>query len=281
MRLLKEEGVLSSDEKRKKLCAALEAELPENMDEAIEIAANLERYSILPDEIREPSSYACHVLADWIYQFDSRLGIYIDYEGYGKSRMQADGVVETDYGLVVRKDRPVRLRPEELTTVRLFSPLTGNLYPWDEWGNAMECSIEYSPENLAAFDEQIAEMVREDIKGMQEKGGLAEYLDNRLLKRKVESMTPTVELWQDQLWGVLEIRVHGKLTESELKALSEEWSGQASDGWGEGFEQKPLQIQEGELYVSFWNSGDGFFIKTEEALKAAPRQGMSMQMGGM
>ena len=142
----------------------------------------------------------------------------------------------------------------------------------------MECSIEYSPENLAAFDEQIAEMVREDIKGMQEKGGLAEYLDNRLLKRKVESMTPTVELWQDQLWGVLEIRVHGKLTESELKALSEEWSGQASDGWGEGFEQKPLQIQEGELYVSFWNSGDGFFIKTEEELKAAPRQGMSMQM---
>lgn len=281
VRLLKEEGVLDSDEKRKKLCAALEAELPENMDEAIEIAANLDRYSILPGEIREPSSYACHVLADWIYQFDSRLGIYIDYEGYGKSRMQADGVVETNYGLVVRKDRPLRLLPEELTTVRLFSPLTGSLYPRAEWGNAMECSQEYSPEDLAAFDEQIAGMVREDTKEMQEKGGLAEYLDNRLLRRKVESMTPAVELWQDQLWGVLEIQAHGNLTESELKALTEEWSGQASDGWGEGFEQKPLQIQEGELYVSFWNSGDDFFIKTEEELKAAPRQGMSMQMGGM
>ena len=61
----------------------------------------------------------------------------------------------------------------------------------------------------------------------------------------------------------------------------DEWRGQESDGWGEGFEQRPIKLDEGELYVSFWNSSDHFFIITEEQLKSAYTQGMPMQMGGM
>ena len=111
--------------------------------------------------------------------------------------------------------------------------------------------------------------------------GLAAYLQNRLLNRKVASMVPAVEVWQGELWGVLEVKSYGSLSQNMLKVVMDEWRGQESDGWGEGFEQRPIKIDEGELYVSFWNSSSGFFITSEEQLKSNCTQGMPMQMGGM
>ena len=80
---------------------------------------------------------------------------------------------------------------------------------------------------------------------------------------------------------MLEVKSHGSLSEKELEAVKDYWSGQESDGWGEGFEQRPIQTEEGELYVSFWNSSDSFFITTEEQLKGTQMPERSMRMGGM
>ena len=42
------------------------------------------------------------------------------------------------------------------------------------------------------------------------------------------------------------------------------WSGQASDGWGEGYEQQEIKTDEfGTIYVSFWNSSDSWQIEVE------------------
>jgi hypothetical protein len=52
---------------------------------------------------------------------------------------------------------------------------------------------------------------------------------------------------------------------------------------GESFEQRPIKVEDGEIYVSFWNS-ENFFIKPEQELKqnSEPDLGCNTQtMGGM
>ena len=56
------------------------------------------------------------------------------------------------------------------------------------------------------------------------------------------------------------------LSGEETAALFDYLSGQNSDGWEGGFEQRSIKTEDGEIYVSFWNS-ENFFIKPEQELK--------------
>lgn len=42
--------------------------------------------------------------------------------------------------------------------------------------------------------------------------------------------------------------------------------GQNSDGYGEGFEQRPIKTPDGEIYVSFWDNGN-YSMKLEQEMK--------------
>lgn len=280
-RLLHDQNMTGRKEVMKKLYAALEAELPASMDGAIEIAGNLERYRFLPEEAGQPSAYARYVLKDWMAQADRELDRFIDFNGYGAYRMRADGVVQTGYGVLARTDRPIPQLPEEVRSFKLFSPLRGIIYPYDDCGEISDQAVELDSCELEVFEDFIREMLEKERRDLKGGSGLAAYISNCLLKRKVVSMMPSVENWRDEMWGVLEVNVHGKLTDGELNELIEEWTGQASDGWGESFEQQLIEAIEGELYVSFWHSGSGFFIKTEEELKSAENQTFTMQIGGV
>lgn len=77
-------------------------------------------------------------------------------------------------------------------------------------------------------------------------------------------MTPAEE---NKLWGVLKCTLKEPLTNEEIAALKEYASGQYSDGYGEGFEQRERKTEYGDLYVHFWHSGDDYSILTEQELK--------------
>ena len=146
------------------------------------------------------------------------------------------------------------------------------------------CSSDLMPmsgRDICGYQEDILSLIEQEHLDTEGDRGLAVYLDNVLLGRKVYSMNPTVEVWQGELWGVLEVQTRGELSAGEMQELISEWSGQCSDGWGEGFEQRPINTGDGELYVSFWHSGSDFSIKPEQELKGEQAQGFGIQMGGM
>ncbi len=54
------------------------------------------------------------------------------------------------------------------------------------------------------------------------------------------------------------------------------------DGFGEGFEQRPIKINEGEMYVSFWNSSNEYFIYDEKEMQSyLKEQNQSYRMEGL
>lgn len=278
--LLAERNILGDAGTREKLFAALEAAVPENMAQAMEVAAGLEQYEVLPEDIRTAEDYADYYLEEAQIYIDDEVQPFLDYGKLGEFRMRKDGVVQTEYGLVLRRDRPIAQLTEELEEFRLFSPLSGLLYPYDEdYGGISDQPMEIGPGDLCQYEDQILERIGQERLEEEGERGLAVYLGNRLLKRKVFSMNPTVEIWNGELWGVLEVKSHGTLSPQEMSGLMEEWLGQESDGWGEGFEQREIKTEEGDLCVSFWHSGDGFFIKTEQELKQQT-QDFGMKMGG-
>lgn len=86
-------------------------------------------------------------------------------------------------------------------------------------------------DELCDYKEEILRAIERERLDTEGDRGLAVYLDNAMLKRKVYSMKPTVEEWNGRLWGVLEVQSYGQLSRSDLSAVIEEWSGQESDGY--------------------------------------------------
>jgi len=169
-------------------------------------------------------------------------------------------------------------------TLKFFSPLSITLYPSHEYGG---CGADDLPEELSPLeavyymDEILAAIEKEKLPSEDDRGLMVYFYDDQALSEKIYSLHPTVEEWNGKLWGVMIAEVYGELTEVETAKLLDFIIGQLSDGWGEGFEQRPIKTNDGEIYVSFWNS-DHFFIKPERELKQENKQNICEQtMGGI
>ena len=164
--------------------------------------------------------------------------------------------------LVIGEDR-FTVQPPEPASLKFYMPLTADFYPRDEWGDMSEEGEPWDGQTLLHYEDRILALVKNRREGEQERGLMHWYGEQNSLDAKVRSAVFTVEARDGRLWGVAECRVAGELTPSELEELKDYISGQASDGWGEGFEQQEIPLDGGELYVHLWNSED-WSIRTEQ-----------------
>lgn len=168
-----------------------------------------------------------------------------------------------ELGVVIGEDR-FTVHPPEPTLLKLYMPLTADFYPRDEWGNTSEEYETWDGRTLLDYEDQIlGALVKERMPEEKERGLMHWYGKQDSVDPKVRSAVFTVEEKNGQLWGVAECQVVGELTPTELGQLKDYLSGQASDGWGESFDQHEIQVDGGELYVHLWNSDD-WSIQTEQ-----------------
>ena len=100
-------------------------------------------------------------------------------------------------------------------------------------------------------------------------------------KMSLEWTTNKVWMVGDELYGVMDCKVREPLNEGELRIFKSYMSGQMSDGWGEGFEQHPIHVEDGDLYVSFWSSDKWWEIMTGEEFfgEQTPHEGAQTMAG--
>ena len=266
------------EQKMKQLSMAVEFVGVKDFTDMTYIARTLSEFEIHSDE-----EYGKYLVSDeGLFDVDDLLLSHIDYAGLARDKRQE---TLTDSGYVsegfVGANRdiheymeyegefadPLEIDEDCFQTFRLFSPLTGQLYVDGEDARNLYRS------DLTPYEEEIMEAIRNEECIGEEARGLMHYFDeSREVAGKVLRATPAVQVLNGELYGVLECKISEPMTEEDIKVLKDYWTGQMSEGWGEGFEQHPIKIDEGELYVSFWNSESFWSVMTAEELAVMQEQ---------
>ena len=252
------------------------------------IAKQLDEFEIHP-QIHTDKEYGEFLVKEaGMFEVDELLLPHIDYAGVARDKRQA---TMADSGFIpegfVGTQRAIHEYQEyqgefadllekngiPCETFCLYSSLAGMMYQDGE-----EQETLYRSE-LADYEEQIQKAILKERHVEEEPRGLMHYFDgNRQMVAKVISAFPRVQNIRGELFGVLECSICQPLTQNEIYELKNFWDGQMSDGWGEGFEQRPIYTQEGELYVSFWTQERHWGVMTEEELDRIWNHGMTQTL---
>ena len=241
------------------------------------IAKHLDEFEIHP-QIHTDKEYGEFLVKEaGMFEIDELLLPHIDYAGVARDKRQAtmadsgfipEGFVGTQREIHEYQEYqgefadPLEKSGIPCETFCLYSSLAGMMYPGGE-----EQETLYRSE-LADYEEQIQKAILKAKHVEAEPRGLMHYFDGN---RQVQNI-------RGELFGVLECSICQPLTQSEIYELKNFWDGQMSDGWGEGFEQRPIYTREGELYVSFCADKRYWGIMTEEELDRVWNHGMTQTL---
>ena len=153
--------------------------------------------------------------------------------------------------------------------MKFYSPLTAEFFPNEpDWENESYNEYEDCPldgHDLLQYADAVDEAVKKDIADFN--GDLMQYYhEDDSVRSKVVSAVPSVEICGNKLCGCMNVELREPLNEGEQAALCDYISGQYSDGWGEGFEQRDIRVDDGTLAVHFWQE-DGFKMTPEREMQ--------------
>lgn len=169
------------------------------------------------------------------------------------------------------EDIKERMKALACSKLSFYCPLTGNIN--DHEGDYYETSNDVLTDNADAIEEAIAREQATEI-------NMADYVgDHADIKNKLVFAEWGVEERGRTLYGKIDCYLTEALTLEETERLRDAIIGQNSDGLGEGFEQREIRIDEGDLYVSYWHSGDDYFLYTENEMNNLT-QANGMKFGG-
>ena len=143
--------------------------------------------------------------------------------------------------------------------MKFYSPLTAEFFPNEpDWENESYNEYEGCPldgHDLLQYADAVDEAVKKDIADFN--GDLMQYYhEDDSVRNKVITAVPSVEVHGNKLCGCLTVELKEPLLDDEQTVLCNYISGQYSDGWGEGFEQREIDVGDGKLYVHFWQDYD-------------------------
>ena len=148
----------------------------------------------------------------------------------------------------------------ELIKMRFYFPLYPQMQ-FAEWEEPCSVDTDYIIANMDEVESELQGYTMLDGKNMADY-----YNDNSVIKEKLVSMDWGICEINDTPYGYVDVVLNAPLNDSEVDELKDWISGQNSDGLGEGFEQREIEIDAGDLYVSFWDSGKDYFIYTQEEM---------------
>jgi len=143
--------------------------------------------------------------------------------------------------------------------MKFYSPLTADFFPNEpDYEDEFYDEYEGYPQDgheLLEYETAIRDAVENDTRDF---GGdlMRYYREDDSVRRKVVRAVPTVDEGNGELVGSLWVDTDAPLTAEEQAVFCAYISGQYSDGWGEGFEQREIDVGDGKLYVHFWQDHD-------------------------
>ena len=157
-------------------------------------------------------------------------------------------------------------------TETFYFPLVGMLED-EEYDDEYEVGNPF----LMDYKWDISELVEEEQDA--DLGDMKDYFydDDNAQAKMVTARWDVAEM-NGRLFGKVDFKLREPFTAEEKEKVREWVRGQNSDGFGEGLEQRPIETEDGDLYVSMWNSGDDYFIHDENEMNEYLSQ---QQNGGM
>ncbi len=101
--------------------------------------------------------------------------------------------------------------------------------------------MDITPAEAMAYEDAILAAIAKENRHFENDRRLTEYLDEGILKEKVHSLYPSVEICDGELWGVMIAGLTEALSGEETAEFLDFVVSQNADGYGEGFEQRPIK----------------------------------------